>query len=64
MSRLSISDWIYEGRTLVCSKIQGRLVDRGERLIKSRDSWFSVKSIEVECRELLLRVEHWIGDCY
>jgi len=58
MSRLSASEWVYEGRTLVCGKIQGRLVDRGERLIKSRDSWFSVKSIEVECCGLLLLVEH------
>jgi len=27
-------------------------VNRGERLIKFRDSWFSVKSIEVEWSEL------------
>jgi len=28
-------------------------VNRGERLIKFRDSWFSVKSIEVEWTEKL-----------
>ena len=33
-------------------------MNRGERLIKFRDSWFSVKSIEVEWFEIwILRVE-------
>lgn len=41
---LTMKDW-----TLVCGKIQGWFLGRGERLIKFRDSWFSVKSIEVEC---------------
>jgi hypothetical protein len=34
-----------EGWTRVCCKILGWIVDRGERLIKFRDSWFSAKSI-------------------
>jgi len=39
----------------VCGKIQGRFVNRGERLIKFRDSWFSMKSIEVEYFILIFR---------
>jgi len=48
MNRLTLSERVQEDRTLVCGKIQGSFVNRGERLIKSRDSWFSMKSIEVE----------------
>jgi len=39
----------------VCGKIQGGFVNRGERLIKFRDSWFSVKSIEVEYSMFIFR---------
>lgn len=34
-----------EDRTLVCYIIQGRLVDRSEKLDEFRDSWFSMKSM-------------------
>jgi len=34
-----------EDRTLVCCKIQGRSVNRSEKLIEFGDSWFSVKTI-------------------
>jgi len=40
---------ILKDQTLVCSKIQRGFLNRGERLIKFEDSWFSMKSIEVEC---------------
>jgi len=38
-----------EDRTHECCKIRGWAVIRGERLIKLENSWFSAKSIEVEC---------------
>jgi hypothetical protein len=38
-----MEDWTH-----VCGKIRGWFVGRGERLIKLGNSWFSVKSIEVE----------------
>jgi len=34
-------------------------VNRGERLIKFRDSWFSTKPIEVGCIFLLYRVKEY-----
>ena len=36
-------------------------MDRGERLNKSGDSWFSPKTIEVVPRVLLQGVEHCYG---
>jgi len=38
----------HEGCTCECCKILGKLVVRGERLIKLSDSWFSAKSMDVE----------------
>jgi len=42
--RFGNTDWKIE---LTYCKIRGWLVDRGERLIKLGDSWFSAKIIEV-----------------
>jgi len=36
-------------------------VTRGERLIKLGNSWFSVKSIEVERDIINTGVEHWMN---
>jgi hypothetical protein len=49
MSRRKMPEEVLEGRTRECGKILGRLMIRGERLNKLGDSWFSAKSILVEC---------------
>jgi len=35
----------FKDRTLVCCKIQGKYVNRGERLIKLSYSWFFAKVV-------------------
>jgi hypothetical protein len=46
------SPWRIE--LIVCDKIQGKLVAKGERPTKLGDSWFIVTSIEVECSIMFL----------
>lgn len=41
--------FLLKGRTRICCKRLGRFVVSGEMPIEHSDSWFSTKSIEVEC---------------
>jgi hypothetical protein len=45
---------------IVCDKIQGKLVTRGERSTKLGDSWFIVISIEVKCSIMFLFMIYFV----
>ena len=47
-----MEDWTYD-----CGKNLRWTVARGEKPIEHRNSWFSTKSILVECFEYLYKVE-------
>ena len=58
MTRLKEKSKSLEGRTSVRCKDLGRVVNRGERLSKLRDSLFSTKAVDAVPVRKPWRVEH------
>ena len=52
-----MEDWTYD-----CGKNLRWTVARGEKPIEHRNSWFSTKSILVECCKIRYMVEHCFKD--